>query len=653
MTFLKTPPLALLKKLIKGRYALDQVIGIALLCLSVLLIILSLILNYFSGIPLISAILVGTLVYLLLRNKLATSVTMPPLRFGSQIRSLCHIIFVITLSLMIYITWSNLYYTPPYYFILLLVAAGSIVIDAFALDETKRLQIFITLFKIIILSLTLYLSLYHEFPRILGIDAWWHNFWTQDIINNGHVTIGEFGSNDYYLFPVFHIWSAIIQMVTSVSTYNAIFLGTTVMIAISSLFVFLIGEKLVNVKVGILAALVLPLTDQFIGRGSAIIAMSLAFCFFPALLYLILAHDKKRFSDILLAILFSVTLILTHTVGALVTLISLIVIYIAMTLFKGADKLHISHSLVSPTLVTFFGLLMIFRWMQPHPVTSSFFDANLSNLVETFQSAARFVMTGAATVRNVAAAVTVFNDGGYILLLALGVIGALTYINFKNRTRPAMAVVTLTAFLIFIPQISDIFSITNILPERWYIFLYVVLSITAVSGLFRISGTVPGNIGKISVILLMVLAIIFMMTTNRNSNCVSPMVFNLAERNGYTQSEQDAVNTLCDIGSGRPTTDVHYGYTFPFVVGFDRYANLFQGKSRVFILRNYYLHHPEWDQYYMDRIVRGSIFYDLGTTQRELITDYMKVWGIDNWPIIYKNNNVTVYSNASLPAQTR
>jgi hypothetical protein len=652
MTFLKNPSLALFKKLIKRKYALDQVIAIALLCLSVLIIILSLILNYFSGIPLTSAILAGALVYLLLRNRLATGVTMSPFQYGSRIRSLCHIVFIITLSLMIYITWSNVYYRPPIYFVLLLVAAASIVIDIFALDETKRLQIFITLFKIIILSLTVYLSLYQEFPRILGIDSWWHNLWTQDIINLGHVTIGEFGSNDYYLFPMFHIWGAITQMVTNVSTNNAIFISTAVMmVIISSLFVFLIGEKLVNVKVGILAALIVPLTDQLITRGSAIIAMSLAFCFFPALLYLVLARDKKRFSDILLVILFSVTLILTHTIGALVTLLSLIVIYIAMKLFKGVGKLPVSYSLVSSTLLTFFGLFMVFRWMQPHPVTRSFFDVNLSNLIETFQSAARFVMTGTATIKNVASAVTVFNDGGYILLLALGVIGALTYINHKNRTRPMMALVSLTAFLIFTPQMLDLFSITNLLPDRWYLFSYVVLSITAISGLFRISGVVPGNIGKISVILLMVLAIIFMMTTNRDSNADSPMVFNSAERLGYTQSEQNVINTLCDIGSGRPMTDVHYGYMFPFVAGYERYANLTQGKTRVFILRNYYLHHPEWDQYYMDRIIRGAL-YDVGT-RRELITDYMKVWGIDSWPIIYRNNNITVYSNASLPAQTR
>jgi hypothetical protein len=648
MAFLKISPSALFKK---RKYALDQTIAVALLCLSVLTILLSFMLNYLSGIPLTSAILVGALVYLLLRNRLETGVTMSPLRFGSRIRSLCHIIFVIALSLMIYITWSNVYYTPPIYFILLLVAAGSIVIDAFALDETKRLQIFITLFKIIILSLTIYLGIYHEFPGIWGVDSWWHNYWTQNIIDNGHVIIGEYGTSDYFLFPMFHIWNAIIQMVTGESTYNAIFLGTGVMVVFTSLFVFLIGEKLANVKVGILTALIIPLTDHLLPRGTSIIAMSLAFCFFPAILYLILAHDKKSTSDILLAILFCVTLILTHTVGALVTFLSLVVVYIAMAVFKRVDRLPDLHSLVSPTLIFFFGLFMIFRWMQPHPVTRPFFDARFSTLVDTLQSSAQFVMTGAATVKNVAPAVTVIDDGGYILLLALSVIGALIYINHKNRTVPAMVVVLLTAFLILTPQALDLFAIRDLLPDRWYIFLYVVLSITAVSGLFRIASLIPKNVGKISVTSLMVLAIIFLMTTNRYSNPVSPMVFNGAERTGYTQSEQNAINTLYDIGSGQPITDVHYGYIFPFVVGHERYADMLQRKSRVFILRNYYLHNPEWNQYYIDRIIRSTAS---GVERRwHLITDYMEVWGIDNWPIIYKNNNATVYSNASLPAQTR
>jgi hypothetical protein len=532
-----------------------------------------------------------------------------------------------------------------------MVAIASIVLDILAINETNKSHIAVTLFKIFILSTTLYLSIYHEFPGIWGNDPWLHNLWTQETIDLGHITPGVYISNDYYLFPFLHVWSAITQIVTQVSTYNAIFLSTGVLIVLSSLFAFLIGTKLVNVKVGLLVTLLVSFTDQAISRSSSIIAMSCAFCFFPAILYLILCRDKKRVSDTALVILLSIAIILTHTIAALVTLLTLVVVYISIKLFKKNDKLTVSYESVSLALITFFVLFMLFRWMQPPPGPEPFFDMNVRNLARTLQSQAQFVMTGSGAFKAVAPAVTVFNDGGYLLLLVFGVFGGLTYLHPRNRTGIMMKVVSSTAFLVIFPQILVVFAITNLLPDRWFMFTYVLLPLVAVSGLFYIASIIRGNIRKIGAISLIVLATMFIMTISSNANADSPMVFNGAQRLGFTQSELDAINTLCDIGSGRPVTDLYYGSTFPFVAGYDRYADLSKGDSRVFIQRNYYLQHPEWDRYYVQMIINiGPVDEN---TERVMISDYMHVWGIDNWPVIYRNNEVTVYSDALLLAQNR
>jgi hypothetical protein len=651
-TFLKSPLMAFFNKWIRRKYALDQVIAIVLLCFSLLVIFLSFLFHYYKGVSITATILVGALVYLLFRNKLATDINMrSSFQFGSRIRPLCHIIFVISLSLMIYVMWGYLYNRPPVFFILLLVATVSCVFDILSLNETNKLHITILLFKIIILSIVFYLSIYHEYPRIWGIDAWWHNQWTQETINLGHITQGEFGgSNDYYLFPLFHIWNAITQIITQVSTYNAVFLGTGVMIAISSLFIFLIGEKLVNAKAGLLAALIMLLTDQTISRTTNIIPMSLAFCMFPALLYIILTREKKGLPDVLLMILLSTTVILTHTIAALVTLLSMIILIISIVLFNRIGKPSASYNSVPITLIAFFGLFMLFRWMQPRPYENPFFDVNIKNLVESFQGQVQFVMTVAGPTKAVAPVVTVLDDGGYILLVVFGIIGALTYLHYRNRTGLTTALVSLTAFLIIVPQLLTIFSVTGLLPDRWNMFSYVVLSLMAAAGLFRIASIIPGNISRIGVILLIVLAGTFMMTNSSGANADSPMVFNGARRVGYTQSEFNVINTLYDIGGGRPMTDEYYFQIFPYIAGYDQYRDWLQRNSRVFIQRNYYLRHPEWNKYYTGRIRGGP---ENVTPSRELISDYMHVWGIDNWPIIYRNNNVTVYSNASLVAEKR
>ena len=136
-------------------FTLDKVIAIVVLCLSIVILALSIILKYYSGVHLLGSILVGVLLYLSLRNKLSAGENISSFQLGKQIQSLSHITFIISLSLSIYLIWSNLYYRPPLYFTLFLVAAASIVLNVFALDETKRSHTFIVLFKIILLTLVI------------------------------------------------------------------------------------------------------------------------------------------------------------------------------------------------------------------------------------------------------------------------------------------------------------------------------------------------------------------------------------------------------------------------------------------------------------------------------------------------------------------
>lgn len=623
----------------------DQILAIMLVLFGMIIVLLSFLLEYFKGLALTGAVIIGALFYLLLRNKLTTSVPLSLFQLGRRIRLISHIVFIISLSLMIFIMWSNLYTRPPVFFFMIVVAAASIILDIFSLDETKRSHISITLFKIIVLSITVYLSIYYEFPGIWGVDAWWHNGWIQETVDLGHVTGGEHVTNDYFLFPFFHISSAITQIITQVSTYNAIFIGTGTMIAISSIFSFLIGEKLVSVKVGLIAALVFPLTDQAIARSTNIISMSLAFCFFPAILYLTIGRDEKRVSDTSLVILFSLAMIFTHTIAALVTLLSLSVIYVSLKLVKKTRELTVPYRSVSLTLLAFFWLLMLFKWMQPPLGEKSFFDVNLHNLILTLQSEAQFVMVGASPTRAIAPMAATLNDGGYILLLVFGIIGALTLFHRHKRTASVMALVSTTAFLVVVPQMLDVFSVTNLLPDRWFIFLFVVLTLVAATGIFHVASIIPWKIGKIVAASLIALATVFLMTTNSSSNADSPMFFNGASRTGYTQSELNAIDTLCEIGGGRPITDNYFGRTFPYIVGFDRYEDFSQQNSRVFIKRNYYLQHPEWNRYYVASTISAGL--ENVITGREMISNYIYIWGIDNWPIIYQNNNVTVFSNAA------
>ena len=161
------------KRLRRPTLALDRAIAALVLCLAVVFTILPASSGrYTLDLPLI--LMASSFFYLIFRGKISPSKDLPQFPSPNRIRRISHIVFVISISLSIWLLWSNLYYRPPLYFVLILVAASSILLDIFCLEE-KGLRAFVPLFKIILLSLSVYGSIYYEFPGINGVDPWWHN----------------------------------------------------------------------------------------------------------------------------------------------------------------------------------------------------------------------------------------------------------------------------------------------------------------------------------------------------------------------------------------------------------------------------------------------------------------------------------------------
>ncbi len=625
--------------------ALDKVIAILVLCTGIAAIAASLMLEHY-GIHLPLIISISSLLYLLFRGKLSQIESLPKFGETNRIRSINHIFFIISLSLSIWVLWSNLFYRPPLYFALLLVAAASIMLDIFSLNEDKSSHISIPLFKIIALSLLTYAGMYYQFPGIYGVDPWLHNMWIQETVNLGHLTTGEsITIGQYYLFPVFYLTSAITQILTLLPTYDSIFASIGVLMAVSCLFVFLIGRRLFNAKIGLLAALIVPFTASSIERATAIIPMSLGFVFFLTILYLVFPRDEKGSLKYgVLIMLVSVSLVLTHTIAALVTLLSLIAVFTGIKWYKQVSKPAIVYGGVSLTMITFFGVIMLLSWMQNPLGATSFLDLTYQKLLSSLQLESQFLLTTSSAPTIVPYAVSLLNEAGYFLLLPFGIIGALLCFPRQNRTGQRMALVLVTSVLVALPYAFILFNVEgNILPGRWLTFMYVPLSILAIQGLLGVSNLIRASLGKLSLIMIVILAILLLMTTiNSTANDDSPFLYNNAARSGYTESEIRAIKTLSHMDAGHPETDLYYGSIFSFVIGRDVYSEMLEQDSDVFILRNYYLHHPEWDEKYTARIRKvGPRIYE---PMKVLIFDYLKEQGIDRGKVIYRNGRVSVYA---------
>lgn len=624
----------------KTYYTLDRVCAIIFLSLAMTVILSMLYLNRY-GIYLPLILLISSLLYLRFRNIMSSEwlSTHPE---SSELRLASHIIFIISLSLMVWLSWSNLYYRPPLYFILLLLAIASIILDIFYLDKTKNIHINISLLKTIVLSIAVYAGIYYEFPGIYGVDPWLHNRWAQETINLGYITLGDICDNGYYLFPIFNLVGAISTIMTDLVTYNSIFATVGILMAISTIFVFILGRIFVGTRAALLIAIIIPLTANNIERATSLIPMSLGYLFFLFILYLIFSHVGERILIRLIIIILSVSLIMTHTIASLVALLSLIVIFFIGKAYKKIDCGTQYNDMISFTFIIIFGVTMLNKWMQNPPSNAAFFDWNIRKLSESLQMDAQFTLSSVPIVNEISTLVLLFNSSGYFILLTFGIIGSLIYLHPKNRNLKRVVLVFLTGMFFAIPYSFSLFKLNNILPDRWFIFFYIPLSVLAISGLVNIASTIKNNIGKNVTVMLVILVIIFTMTTSGNANDDSPFFFNDVVRLGYTQSELTGIKTLSEMGGGLPVTDHFYGRIFPYVIDPKAYSDMVEGDNTIFVQRNYYLHHPEWDEKYKTRIYKGGA--DNFKPEFTTILNYMKENGINNESLIYNNGNLKTYT---------
>ena len=162
---------------------------------------------------------------------------------------------------------------------------------------------------------------------------------------------------------LFHLAGATMQIVTQLSEYQAVFFSTGIIVAFSSIFVFLIGRKLTSARVGLLAALVVTLAAEFISLGAAIVPMSLGFCYFLAILYLYLCRDKRTVADNSMILLLLLALIFSHTVAAFITLLCTICIFVAYRLYRVLTKTTISNEVVTFAILGSPGLKTLYTFI--------------------------------------------------------------------------------------------------------------------------------------------------------------------------------------------------------------------------------------------------------------------------------------------------
>jgi hypothetical protein len=257
---------------------------------------------------------------------------------------------------IIFLCREETYNIPIVSFIIISLMAGLIAYQIYYAIHSTRSILFILL-QIVLMGFSYSIFQATLFPDLIGMDPWWHRYFTNIILSTGYVPNGFSYSN----FPLFHIDVTSVILITGLDYKSAVLYGLTSMqTLVDTIIVFLLGRWLVNYRVGLFAGLVTAISNYHLAMGLWMAPNSMAVVLIPLILYLSIISYRNNYLKILIIILM-VTLVFYHTISAMGLAIILIVGYAGNKFYRSSSRDDITIG-ISATVILLFLSIMFGYW---------------------------------------------------------------------------------------------------------------------------------------------------------------------------------------------------------------------------------------------------------------------------------------------------
>jgi hypothetical protein len=521
------------------------------------------------GLGLAATLLLSCLVYVVVSWRIGTAVTDELVSERHERPRSFRPLFLLTTAaifgLLLVSGCSFLYNRPPEYFVVVAIFAGIVGAEIGALEprSSRNINLYVVLAQIIMLAAAVRWSVAFAFPGFVGIDPWYHAWGVEHIIKSGQ-TFTQFDDLSYYFFeysplgrysqrPLMHLMVAAAQLLAGFpSLQDAFVFSIGTFEVISVVFVFILCKRIVNdARYAALGSLFVGLSSFHIQWGFFLVPMTMGVGLFSLVLYLVHMNWQTRSQRVVMGLCFLMVIVtaLTHTIAALVVVMTLSCYWIAenvssLVSLGGARRKFIG-ILLGGAVVT-----VVANWMF-----SNFIDEELKFvLISTTLQPIRLVF------RNVNA-FEVDSIGEYILYF-FAVLGGLSWLRGLNRSRAA---VLLSSLLIAAVTYGGVIAgASAILPDRWLVFVLIALAPMAVAGY----GFVSRGMGRArGVLLLAIVLFAFFSTASRNDNydpVVLPEIPALP-RPAFKQSEIVAGEAAVSFFRGNLFADWRYASTMAYL----------------------------------------------------------------------------------------
>lgn len=373
--------------------------------------------------------------------------------------------------------------------------------------------------KILLLSIVFRASDYFINPYPLGSDPWAHIEYVKNFIAHGHLIIDIYppgiGMENYYcLFPIFHLMISTIILLLNISINNAFFL-ISILLVISTIFVYLISYIVTyNKSISFFVVLLINFADYHIQWGIQIIAMTYGLIVFCIIIYLALKEEVSILIYKIILILSIFILIWTHTISAFISFALILSLYVVQKVYKFIFKeIKPSSHVVSLYLCVLFAVLLLLHWMEP---SYAFINSVIIGIKKALLSDATFI-TGAIPFDK-SQFIGSIGFICYLFLYFIGIYKRLEYRNEKTYILIAGGLSLVTIIVLFMA-----FGLNNIIPSRWWAFIYIIMVIFTGWGLMYFIGLFKRELHKAVFVSLFLGITSFIMVTNHISNYDTPL----------------------------------------------------------------------------------------------------------------------------------
>jgi hypothetical protein len=544
-------------KLSKKKIEFDIILSYCCIFLSLILVSIYLINNNLMYI-IIGMLLLFTCTSYLLLDRKKDLFHIQNLEMNKSLYSLLDILyfFIFCYSLISLYFRPNIYERPLLYFISIVILASLISLQILFLPSKIKYTSFVLL-KIILISINIVSSQIFLYPDLVGVDPWWHRYFTQFFLNSGFLLVGE----SYSKLPLFHLLTGITSLVTRLDYKIATtFSISYIQIICLTLFIFLLGRFLFNTKVGLLAGLLVSTANYVILMSYWAIPQSFGSVFIPIIIYLIFKVKPDGISlTTLLYLIFMTTLILTHPLASLTMAILTIVFWLSFEVFKWKYNIKSSYSPFNTAIL--FTAAMFGWWMYASGhilILSKLLKWGFS--LDFWQTQSNIPITYIEQYRIQIPFIDIlFNVLGRDLFWIFSFIGVFYMISNKVKSKYSFET-SLGGFAILGISFISIVSSFEILTYRWFYFTQILLSIPLAISFYLFILNVKSNSTKSLFMVSIVVTLSFLMILSPIANMDNPYFKDTSVRKAFTESELQSFQSILNFADKKIEIDPEIAY---------------------------------------------------------------------------------------------